>query len=141
MSGKLKKWIILFLRFGFGLLLIFASIDKILHPVEFAQAVENYRVISIDLSRWAAVWIPHLEVVVGVLLITGIWLDSATLINSILMGIFLILVGQAWLRGLDINCGCFQIDEPSSIDFWKILQNVGFLVGSIVLLINVNKKS
>gem|GEM_PF-5228971 len=41
-----KQGFSLLLRFGFGLLLLIASIDKMMHPFEFAQAVENYRVVG-----------------------------------------------------------------------------------------------
>ena len=128
-----RKWLILFLRCGFGLLLIFAAIDKIRNPFAFAEAVENYRIFGADLSRWTAVWIPYLEVVVGLFLIIGIWQDASILLNMILMLVFLLLVTQAYARGLDIRCGCFFVEGESKIGLLKIFENLMFAVLSVLL--------
>jgi uncharacterized membrane protein YphA (DoxX/SURF4 family) len=127
-------WPALALRIGFGLLLILASLDKIAKPLLFAQAVENYRVIGESLSYWIAIWIPWLELLTGILLISGLWLESAVWINGLLMGLFLILVGQAYARGLDIDCGCFRMEEASKIGLIKLLQNIAFALFGILLI-------
>ena len=77
MTNRWRKWVVLALRLGFGALLIAASVDKMIHPFGFAQAVENYRVIGEELSRWVAVWLPYLEFLTGLFLILGIWTDAA----------------------------------------------------------------
>ena len=121
-----RQGLILILRIGFGVLLIYASVDKIRHPFEFSEVVENYRVLGPDLSRWVAVFIPYLEALTGLLLITGIWLDAAVSINGLLMVGFLFLVLQAFLRGLDINCGCFTVQGEAPIGIIKIMENIMF---------------
>jgi len=135
-----QKWLIMMLRLGFGMFLIIASIDKIRHPYPFADVVENYRVLGEGLSRWVAVWVPYLEAIVGALLILGIWLDEAVLMNCSLMGIFLILVTQAYLRGLDIRCGCFFVEGESTIGLMKIVENALFVCFSVVLLVFLRKR-
>jgi uncharacterized membrane protein YphA (DoxX/SURF4 family) len=134
MNPKLNKWIYLILRIGFGVILIWASVDKILHPVDFASSVTNYRVLGDGLSRWVAVWIPYLEALTGLLLILGIWSDATVMINGILMAVFLILVIQAYIRGLDINCGCFAVKGEAPIGLLKITENVVFTCGACVLI-------
>jgi uncharacterized membrane protein YphA (DoxX/SURF4 family) len=126
MTSKWKNGLILFLRIGFGLLLIFAAIAKIKLPLPFARAVANYRVFGEGLSYWSAVFIPYLEIIMGLLLISGIWLDAAITLNALLMSTFLILVIQAYARGLNISCGCFSVDDPTAIGIIKIGQNVVF---------------
>jgi len=128
-----RQGLILILRVGFGMLLIYASVDKIQHPFEFAEVVENYRVLGPDLSRWGAVFIPYLEALTGLLLITGIWLDAAVSINGLLMVSFLFLVLQAFLRGLDINCGCFMVQGEAPIGVIKIMENTVFAVFALFL--------
>ena len=121
-----RQGLILILRIGFGVLLIYASVDKIQHPFEFSEVVENYRVLGPDFSRWVAVFIPYLEALTGLLLITGIWLDAAVSINGLLMVGFLFLVLQAFLRGLDIDCGCFMVQGEAPIGIIKIMENIMF---------------
>jgi uncharacterized membrane protein YphA (DoxX/SURF4 family) len=129
-----RQGLILILRLGFGFLLIYASVDKIRHPFEFAEVVENYRVFGPDLSRLVAVFVHYLEALTGLLLITGIWLDAAVSINGLLMAGFLFLVLQAFIRGLDINCGCFMVAGEAPIGLIKILENIIF-AGSGGLLV------
>lgn len=134
MNGSWSQWIFRLLRFGFGGILVYAALNKIPHPYEFASIIENYRVFGEGLSRWIAVWIPYLELIVGLLLIIGIWLDAASLINAGLMFIFLVLVTQAYIRHLDIDCGCFSVEKSEPIESIKILENIGYLCGSLLLL-------
>jgi len=136
-----QRWITRLLRFGFGLLLIFAAIDKIRHPFAFSEAVENYRLFGEDLSRWIAVWLPSFEVVLGFFLVLGIWQDASTLLNMILMSVFLVLVTQAYVRGLDIRCGCFFVEGDSKIGLIKIIENFLLAFLSILLYIIWKKES
>jgi uncharacterized membrane protein YphA (DoxX/SURF4 family) len=119
---------------GFGVLLIYSSLYKIQSPYEFAKAIENYRILGEGLSRWAAVWIPYLEAITGLLLILGVWIDAAVTINALFMLVFLILVSQAYFRGLDIQCGCYAFDEASTIKLTKLLENLFLLCSSLWLI-------
>lgn len=128
-------WIPRFLRIGFGLLLIYAAIDKIRYPLDFAQMVENYRVVGEDLSYWIAVFIPSLEIILGLLLMSGFWRRTAALMTMALMLVFLVLVTQAYVRGLDVHCGCFSTgEEGEAIGPMKIFSNIVYALLSIVLV-------
>ena len=140
-SNALGNWIFRFLRIGFGILLILASIDKISHPFEFAKMVENYQIIGSGLSYWIAVWFPYLECLLGLLLLINIWMDAATLMNAFFMFLFLVLVFQAYLRGLDIECGCFSVTDSGPINLMKLMENGLFTGFSLFLLWSyVNRK-
>jgi putative oxidoreductase len=130
---KPKDWLYHGLRIAFGVILIAASIDKIRQPIDFAEAVSYYRVFGEGLSFWAAVIIPPLEALTGIILLAGLWSDGTVLINTGLMTAFLILVLQAWLRGLDIRCGCFSVHSGTPMGWLKFLENVGFAVGAWIL--------
>ena len=134
MTVQWKRLLFYLLRFGFGGLLIFSSLGKIINPQDFSFAVENYRIFGAVLSRWVAVWVPYVELFVGILLISGVWLDAAAFVNVILMVVFFLMVTQAYVRGLDIVCGCFTADEGARIGLIKIFENIGFLFTGIVLL-------
>ena len=133
-----QKWLVMMLRLGFGLFLIIAAIDKIRHPYPFADVVENYRVLGEGFSRWVAVWLPVFEILLGVMLIVGIWLDAAALLNALLMTAFFILVTQAYARGLDIRCGCYFFEGEAVIGLQKIIENL-VLTGLSLLLFFIIK--
>lgn len=135
MSMTWKRRIAFLLRIVFGLLLIAASIDKILHPFGFAEAVANYGVLGDGLSRWVAIWVPMLEAITGILLLIGVWKDATTSITAILMVVFLVLIAQAYARGLDIACGCFRVESEANMDIWKLMENIAFAVGSVAMAV------
>jgi len=146
MTGVSRRVVFVLLRIGFGVLLTAASIGKILHPLDFAQAVDNYRLFGETLSRWAAVFMPYLELLTGLCLIFGFWQDAAVFINAVLMCTFLVLVLQAFFRNLDIYCGCFTPKGESKINALKIMENILFAAGSLVLWVlfrmhRIDKKS
>ncbi len=133
-----KKWLVLGLRILFCILLITASTDKVIKPIDFAQMITNYRVpffLTPEICRWIGIWLPYVEIVVGVFLILGIWLDAAVIINLVLMVIFTTLVTQAYARGLDISCGCFAVEtDAPSIGIGKIIENIAFSCLSALLV-------
>jgi len=52
--------------------------------------------------------LPWIELFLGVFLITGLWLKWTLRSTLILFLMFILIVGQALLRGLPIDeCGCF----------------------------------
>ncbi|HDQ46292.1 MAG TPA: methylamine utilization MauE [bacterium] len=120
------------LGLGFGFLLLFAAMDKLLYPAVFAESVENYQVIGAGLSLFVAVWLPAFEALLGLLLVAGVWRREAAFLNAALMTGFFILIVQAFIRGLDVECGCFGAGS-SSIGFWKLLENAGLAAAAFIL--------
>ena len=50
--------------------------------------------------------------------------------------VFTLAILSALLRGLDITCGCFTQDpEAATIGWFKIAENLGFLVVGVWLLL------
>jgi len=134
MSFTLRSSACWLLRLGFAVILAWASADKILHPYEFGQDVLNYRVVNEGLSFLVAVWLPYLELLTAVCLLTGLWLEAAAVINAVLMWTFLGLILQAFFRKLDIHCGCFTVKGDSVIGPLKIAENTLFAVLSLLLV-------
>jgi uncharacterized membrane protein YphA (DoxX/SURF4 family) len=136
----LPEWLIIILRIVFGVILIAASIDKLIHPLQFARDVENYRLLGTLLSRWVAIWLPYLELTTGILLIAGVWFDAAAIINILLMFVFFLAIIQAYIRGLDINCGCFSVGSGAKVSLSKIAYNLLLLMGSFLLFMAALKE-
>jgi uncharacterized membrane protein YphA (DoxX/SURF4 family) len=91
-----------------GAVFIFASIDKILHPSAFANTINHYQILPNLLIPWAAAVQPWVEIGVGILLIVGIWLPGAISLLNLLLITFTGALLFNTLRGLNIDCGCFE---------------------------------
>ena len=129
-----RKNTFMVVRIILGIVFLISSYSKLKDPMGFAQAIENYKIFGAFLSRWGAVFIPVLEVILAILLITGKWGRETFITTTALFIIFDVMIIQAYLRGLDISCGCFGTSE-SLIDFWKFLENGIFTALAITGLI------
>ena len=95
------------LRWLLGGLFIFAGAIKAFDPTEFANDIANYQLLPWQYAVAAAHFLPWLELIAGAALITGKWLPGALRILLLLMLLFIQALVTAWLRGLNIHCGCF----------------------------------
>ena len=123
-------------RWVLGAIFIYASINKIEYPSAFSEAISNYRLFPDVLRNLLAIWLPWLELMTGLFLITGLWIKGNALILSILSSMFSIITGIAIFRGLDISCGCFSLmDDQKSIQWTHIVHNFGLLGMSLQVLL------
>lgn len=127
-------YLIFILRLSIGLFFIYASVGKINHPAEFAQAIRSYEIIPDSLSALPAIFLPWLELVCGILLVVGIFVNSSVKISMGLLIFFTINVLIALFRGLDIDCGCgASISGIEKVSWGKIFENT-FLILLTVLI-------
>ena len=121
-------------RIVLGALFMYASFDKMAHPEAFADIIDNYHILPIQLVNPLAIFLPWLEFITGFLLIINKWVKGALLIYSTLLVIFIIALSQALIRGLDISCGCFSVQSSSTSDIWlRIISDIVMLFFSIQL--------
>ena len=129
------------LGIGLGAVFIYASIDKIEQPREFARIVYHYRLIGPSAAlgfvpaNALAVMLPWVEALTGLLLVVGLWRREAALTSALLLAMFLVAVGWALAHGIDVeNCGCFSVSgEGRAAGLKLILQGVGLLAVALVL--------
>lgn len=119
-----------------GGLFVYASLDKIAKPADFARIVYHYRILGPLPSNWLAVTLPWVELVAGLLMISGIWRREAALVVGMLLLVFMGAVGWALHMGIDIeNCGCFSVSGEGRRAGWQLLAgDAAMLLGTLVLL-------
>lgn len=111
-------------RIILGIVFLYSAYSKLKNPLVFSESIYNYQILGMVLSAWAAVLVPVLEGIVGVGLITGLWLHESLILTAALYMVFDLMILQALIRGLDIDCGCFNPGDSGPIDIYKIMQNV-----------------
>ena len=138
-----RSVIALLCRVILGVILIYASIDKIVHPAEFAKAIGNYNVLPFGLENLLGIVLPILELLVGICLVLGIMLDGSAIIAAGMMTVFIIALSQAMIRGIDINCGCFKVTVENGghqVGVRRIIEDFLFLGMSLVVLSRGERK-
>ncbi len=131
---KINKNFIFLFRIIIGIVFVYASIYKIAAPEEFAKSIANYRILPLFLINFAAIFLPWLELITGLFIISGIFIKASSYILSVLMSVFTILVFITIIRGIDINCGCFSSDINSTPIGWqKFFENIMLTIISIII--------
>ena len=97
------------LRIVIGSVFLVSGLGKLLSPYQnFLYVLQAYQV----LPSWAEVLVaqvfPWIELFVGAFVLLGLWTPWALRGALVLFGFFVVLLGQALLRGLPLeSCGCF----------------------------------
>ena len=113
-----NKYINLIFRLILGYVFIYASIDKIQNPAAFSDAIDNFHISPISINNLLALFIPWLELIIGICLITGIFISGASIISIGLFLLFIFVLSQAVIRGIDTDCGCFKVtEEIQNLDY------------------------
>ncbi len=120
-----------FARFFMAYIWISAGIPKLNDHLNMTQAIAAYEIFTPYWSDVLARLIGPLEIAGGVLLLLGLFLRPASKVAAWVMVLFIIGVAQAWLRGLSIDCGCFNIEpnvDQLAMDYFvTILRDLAFL--------------
>lgn len=120
---------------------LYASWSKIQDPALFSDAIRSYQLHLPELFvAWVAIVLPPAEAVVACALVATKWArESAVLVCAMLL-VFLFGLTQAWIRGLEISCGCFGPDDGVAAPLWlDILRDLALLVPAVWLTIRPNR--
>lgn len=121
--------------------LIYAALQKIWLPLEFARLVREYHLIPEQLLNLVAVILPWLELVCGCCFITGIGLMGTAFLLSALNSVFVVaIIYRAWLimratgvaffdLSFDCGCGFGVVYIPT-----KIVENLLLVVAGLLIL-------
>jgi uncharacterized membrane protein YphA (DoxX/SURF4 family) len=131
-SNNWRSWLALSLRIALGLVFVYAAYVKLREPwVLFAGAIGDYNI----LPDWAVIplarTLPWGELLLGLLLISGVFLRWTSTVASLMMLVFMTLIVRAFAKGMDISCGCFASGEP--ISWLTIARDGSLLIGSLAL--------
>jgi uncharacterized membrane protein YphA (DoxX/SURF4 family) len=133
-SNKLLRAVLLVVRLAVGCIFVYAAWIKLREPwALFALSIDAYHL----LPEWAVTLVartlPWLELMVGLLLLSGRWRRTSTVATSALLALFFALMVRAYVRGEAIDCGCFGPGE--AISPLTLLRDGSLLGGSLFLMV------
>ena len=75
------------------------------------MSINSYQIVSESSTKWLAQTLPWFELVLGVMLVSG-WILrwSATVASALLVFFFSVML-HAYVKNLEIFCGCFGVGE------------------------------
>jgi len=128
-SGRMNV-LNLLLRLAFGGLFVYAGGVKLLDPlglVSFTDDIRTFHILPDPWVGWLAMTLPWFEIICGVAVIVGPLKKGALVLLNLTLLVFLGALISAWVRGLDVSCGCFgHSDEHTSVRE-LLLRDLGLL--------------
>src|SRR5260370_20865086 len=115
---------------------IYAGAIKALDPVQFANDIDNYKILPWPISVALALYLPWLEIFCGVALIVRLLYRGALSILTALILVFTLATIAAKIRGLDITCGCFGHASQNWSFPAHLATNLAILTALVVLWIS-----
>jgi hypothetical protein len=145
MNALARTWLVRVCQIAIGLVFVAAALPKIGDPASFAKSVHNFRVLPVSLENLAAVTLPWIELVAGLVAVLnpraemlrpwgagGTLARSGATVTAGLMVVFTLAVAQAVVRDLDIACGCFGTADATQVGVTKLLENLALTAVAIV---------
>jgi uncharacterized membrane protein YphA (DoxX/SURF4 family) len=128
-------------RLFLGGIFIYASLDKIAHPDQFARIIYNYHLLPGYSVNLAALIMPVAEFVAGVCVITGTLYTGARNFLVIMLLVFMVAIGINVIRGVDLECGCFTVSsQAKSASFQILLRDLIYLIAGLALIISQSRR-
>ncbi|MGC9196114.1 MAG: MauE/DoxX family redox-associated membrane protein [Syntrophobacteraceae bacterium] len=136
LSSRSEKLSLFLSRLLLGAIFLAAGAAKIFHPGQFSAIISHYQILPDSLLNLAAIVLPWIEAITGLLILCGLWLPGAVALADSLLVVFLLALASAAARGIDIDCGCFSLHPVASPNFaWYLARDLLFLVlGGVVTL-------
>jgi uncharacterized membrane protein YphA (DoxX/SURF4 family) len=97
------------LRVVLGWIFLAAGWSKIGKTLPTLASIYSYQIVIPDgLAEFIAMALPWVELLLAVALFSGLFFPWTLWVTGLVLGAFTLLTAQAWWRGLDIDCGCFD---------------------------------
>jgi putative oxidoreductase len=124
------KGFTLVLRLLVGGVFLVAGVLKVLDPAHFAADIDHYRILPYFAVAPLAYYLPWLEIICGTAVIVDAARRSALGLLLVMTVVFIVAIASAWMRGLDIRCGCFGAAStaPLSVDLAFDIVLCGMLI-------------
>jgi uncharacterized membrane protein YphA (DoxX/SURF4 family) len=120
-----------------GGVFVVAGVLKIPDPAAAVRAVRAYRLLPEVLVGPVAFGMPVVEIAVGLALLAGVFVRAAAIASAVLLVVFMAAVSSAWVRGLQIDCGCFggggEVAAGQTAYGTELLRDAALLVIALAL--------
>ena len=129
-----KRVAFLIARVALGALFVYAGALKLTDVAGFVEEIANYRLLAM-LAPFLGTVLPTVELVAGLALVLAPkpWRAPAALLVLALLVMFLGAVTSAWLRHIDVRCGCFGTGG-GPVDGLTVLRDVALLAWAAAVL-------
>jgi putative oxidoreductase len=134
MSWLRNPWLHRLLGLALGAVFLYAAHDKIVNPQALVTILWGYRLLPTGPINLVAIYMPWLELLVGLALLTGYKRRAAAIWACVLLATFITALLIDAIRGLNVACGCFSTSAQDVHNAWLlVLRDLPMLAAALVL--------
>jgi uncharacterized membrane protein YphA (DoxX/SURF4 family) len=136
----LRRYLYASAHYFIAIILLAAGMVKIYDPVPLFRTLELIQFLNIRPFTFIAVIIPFIEIVLGVLILTGQMMRYTLIASTGLFWFFFGFSIYGYAVELGADCGCFGNVIASSFGYGMIIRNLIFaLISTSLVLLNKRK--
>jgi len=108
-------------RLLLGAVFLYAGLLKSADVQGFARDIAGYQLLPYQWNYLVAAVLPSIEILCGVLLLVNRRVRPAALLLGALLLVFIAALISVLARGLEIDCGCFSPEHPTTpgVALWR----------------------
>ena len=131
-----NPWLHCLLGLVLGGIFLYAAHAKVLDPRPLVTIIWNYRILPPGPVNLMAIYMPWMELVVGIALVTGLKRRAGALCSAGLLVAFMVALGINAVRGVNVACGCFSTSAEDVHNAWfLVLRDLPMLLAALVMLL------
>jgi uncharacterized membrane protein YphA (DoxX/SURF4 family) len=127
-QSRMRRYLELLFQIVISVVFLVAGLQKATDWHSFAAAISQYKVVSALGVAIASLYIPWLELMIGVCLLLRFAVAGALVWASALLSLFAIVQVATLWRGLRISCGCFGPAGDELVGPWSVTRTISVLV-------------
>ena len=105
---RMQRLIYHLARLALALVFVYAGAVKMQDVIAFAGHVAAYQILPYAMNYLVAATLPYVEFLAGMMLLLNVRVRPALLAVGGMTLIFMVALVSVLLRGLEIDCGCFD---------------------------------
>ena len=132
-NNRYLRIVLILIRLVLGGIFVYAGYVKLRDPWElFALGISSYNILPLSMVELVARTLPWFEVLLGLMLIAGVQLRYSSTVCSLLLLVFFGLLIRAYVKGMEISCGCFGAGG-GAITWRELLRDGSMLAASLLM--------
>jgi putative oxidoreductase len=130
-------------RLALGSVFLVAAMGKLDDPVRFLGNVADYKLLPAWLLPFFTTGLPGVELACAIGLIAGYEVRAYALVTSGMMLMFMVALLSAILRGMDLDCSCFDLLRVANarVGWGTLGRDAIFLIPCLLLVFAPNTGS
>ena len=126
-------WVVLVLRLAIGGIFIVAGASKVGNAAQFAAQIAGFRLLPETLVAPLAVMLPYWEMLLGALVMLGLFTRVAAWFAVVLLALFDAAIASAVVRGMTVSCGCFGPNDATVTTWAEVARDGIFVVLALII--------